>query len=142
MKQPVSRPIFIVEDNEVYARSLQTFIKSRFPEIKEIKNFRIGELCLMEMDKNPSVVIMDYFLNSKYEEAHNGLEIIRQIKEQKPQTDIIVLSSQDKFNVILEAIKKYDCSYVQKDRDSFHNVEQLIRKYLAQNKTNTLEPWA
>ena len=32
--------IFIVEDNEVYAKSLQTFIQTRVPDIKEIKGIR------------------------------------------------------------------------------------------------------
>ena len=40
--------IFIVDDNEIYARSLQAFIQNRFPEIIEVKIFSIGEMCLME----------------------------------------------------------------------------------------------
>src|SRR3954471_1400786 len=95
--------IFIVEDNEIYGKSLKAFIEDRFPEVKEIQIFQIGEMCIMELHRNPSVVIVDYFLNSKYEEAHNGLEIIKQIKGQKPKTNIIVLSSQEKPGVILES---------------------------------------
>lgn len=136
-----TNPIFIVEDNEAYAKSLQTFIRSRFPGVKDVKIFRIGELSLMELHRNPSVVIVDYFLNSKYEEAHNGLEIIKKIKAEKPLTNIIVLSAQEKFDVILDAIKKYDCSYVQKDKDSFQHVEQLIKEFLSK-KTAVLDPWA
>ena len=136
-----TNPIFIVEDNEVYARTLQSFIKSRFPNVKEVKIFRIGELSLMELHRNPSIVIVDYFLNSKYEEAHNGLEIIKNIKVQKPLTHIIVLSAQEKFNVMLEAIKKYDCSYVQKDKDAFQHVEKLIEDILSKKTVQTLDPW-
>lgn len=119
--------IFIVEDNEVYAKSLQTFLRTRFFNIKEIKTFRIGELCLMELNRKPCIVIMDYYLNSKYEDAFNGLDIIKRIKEQLPKTNIIVLSAQKQFNVITEAIKEYDCSYIQKDEDAFNNVEKLIK---------------
>ena len=133
--------IFIIEDNELYAKSLRTFIQARFSNIKEIKLFRIGELCLMELHRNPSIVIVDYFLNSKYEEAHNGLEIIKRIKEQKPLTKIIVLSAQEKYDVILEAIKKYDCNYVQKDKDSFQQIEKLIKEFLTQKGAQVLEPW-
>ncbi|OFX34488.1 MAG: hypothetical protein A2X08_10285 [Bacteroidetes bacterium GWA2_32_17] len=123
------KTIFIVEDNEIYAKSLQIFIQSRFPKIKEIIIFKIGETCLMELHRNPSIVIMDYFLNSKYEEADNGLEIIKRIKTQKPQTNIIVLSAQEKFDVVIEAIKQYDCNYVQKDQEAFNKVEQLIKNF-------------
>jgi len=123
---PDKKLIFIVEDNQVYAKSLQTFIKIRFPGIKEIKIFRVGEMCLLEMHRNPSIVIMDYFLNSKYTEAGNGLEIIKRIKAQKPQTNIIVLSIQEKFNVLIESIKQFDCIYVQKDQEAFNKVEKAI----------------
>lgn len=125
---PKTKIIFIVEDNELYAKSLNTFIKIRFPKIKEIKNFRIGEMCLIEMHRNPTIVIMDYFLNSKYEEANNGLEIIKSIKILKPKTDIIVLSIQKNYNIITEAIKQYGCSYVNKDQWAFNKVEQLIKE--------------
>ncbi len=127
---PDKRNIFIVEDNEVYAKSLQTFIQNRFPNIKEIKIFRIGEMCLLELHRNPTIVIMDYFLNSKYLAAHNGLEIIKRIKDVKPKTEIIVLSEQNNFNVVTEAINLYDCMYVQKDKLAFNNIERYIKEIL------------
>ncbi len=120
--------IFIVEDNEVYAKTLQTYIQTQFPGIEEIKIFRIGEMCLMELDHNPGIVIMDYFLNSVYSDASNGLDIIKRIKKQKPQTKIITLSNQEKFSVAQEAIKDYGCYYVQKDEDAFIKVEHLIKQ--------------
>ncbi len=125
--RPLKEIIFIVEDNDVYAKSLRTFLQIRFPKMKEIKVFRIGEMCLMELHRNPTIVIMDYYLNSQYEEADNGLEIIKRIKKIKPKTNIIVLSAQEKFNVALEVIKEQDCIYVKKDQDSFCKVEQLIK---------------
>lgn len=131
--------VFIVEDNEVYAKSLQTFIQSRFPNLKEIKTFRIGEMCLLELYRKPCIVIMDYFLNSKYQEANNGLEIIKRIKEQLPQINIIVLSAQKNFDVISEAIKEYNCSYVQKDQDAFYNVEKFIKIILDRNNPPDFE---
>lgn len=138
---PKTKIIFIVEDNEIYGKSLNTFIKTRFPEIKEIKNFRIGEMCLLEMHRNPSIVIMDYFLNSKYKEADNGLEIIKSIKILKPKTEIIVLSIQKNFNVIAEVVKHYGCSYVHKDQTAFNKVELLVKE-IFNGPTSAFEPRA
>ncbi len=137
---PIKKLIFIVDDNEVYAKSLQTFIQTRFRNRVEIKLFRVGEMCLMEMHRNPSIVIMDYFLNSKYEEAHNGLEIIKRIKVLKPQTNIILLSAQEKYNVSSEAIKKHDCSYVQKSQEAFNKVEQLLTEIFHYKNPLKFEP--
>jgi len=138
---PDKNIVFIVEDNELYAKSLQTFIQNRFPNIKEIKIFRIGEMCLMEINRNPSIIIMDYFLNSKYENANNGLEIIKRIKMLKPKTNIIVLSVQAEFNVAIEAIRQYDCIYLQKDHDAFNKVELFINKIFDREDPSVFEPW-
>jgi two-component system, OmpR family, response regulator len=132
--------IYIVEDNAVYAESLKSVIQIHFPDTK-IKIFRIGELCLLELHRNPLIVIMDYFLNSKYPEAQNGLEIIKHIKSQKPQTNIIVLSVQENISVVLDAIKQYGCIYVQKDPDAFKRVEQFIQDIFNREDIKSLETW-
>ena len=134
------KDIFIVEDNEVYAKALQTFIQSHFSEIKETKIFNIGEICLTEMHRKPNIVILDYFLNSKFLSAYNGLEIIKRIKAQTPETNIIVLSAQEKNENILEAIKQYDCSYVYKNEQAFTKVEKLIKEIFSRENSPVYEP--
>jgi two-component system OmpR family response regulator len=118
--------IFIVEDNPMYAKTLESSIKASFPEMNQVKTFPVGETCLMELRRNPDVIIIDYFLDSKYEDAETGLEIIRQIRAEKPDVNIIVLSSQNDIDVVAEAVDKYNCSYVKKDEDAFAKVELLI----------------
>lgn len=132
MKTKTQINVFIVEDNDIYAKSLQGFIITHFPDIK-IKIFPVGETCLTKLHLNPNIIIMDYFLNSKFGEAQNGLEIIKRIKAQNPQTNIIVLSAQEDYNVVLDAIKEYGCFYVQKDQKAFNKVEQMIKNFNYKN---------
>jgi len=124
-----TKVIFIVEDNPAYAKTLEAFLKNKFPDVNEVKVFPVGEVCLMELHRNPTVIVIDYFLDAKYADAETGLEIIKKIKAQKPQTNIIILSSQKGLDVTHEAIKKYDCSYVTKDEKAFNKVESLIREF-------------
>jgi DNA-binding NarL/FixJ family response regulator len=128
MDKEEQKTIFIVEDNAVYAKSLRGFLITHFPEMK-IEVFPIGEMLLNVLHRNPNIVIMDYFLNTTYWAAQNGLEVIKQIKEQKPQIKIIVLSSQGNHNVVSEAINQYGCAYVQKEMEAFGKVKQLIEDY-------------
>jgi two-component system OmpR family response regulator len=118
--------IFIVEDNPAYAKTLEAFLKNKFTDVSEIKIFPVGEVCLMEIHRNPTIIIIDYFLDTKYADAETGLEIIKKIKAQKPQTNIIILSSQKGLDE--ELVKKYDCSYVNKDEKAFSKVEEIIKK--------------
>ncbi len=136
-----SKIIFIVEDNEVYAKSLKSFIQNCFPKVNEIKIFRIGEMCLLELHRNPCIVIMDYFLNSQYGDAENGLEIIKRIKKQNPQTNIILLSAQEKFDIAIEAIEQHNCTYVQKDQDAFNKVENIIKGIFKRIPTPAVGQW-
>jgi len=119
--------IFIVEDNTAYARTLETYIKSSFPTIKEVKLFPVGETCLMELHRKPDLVIIDYFLDAKYGDAATGLDIIKEIRTKDPELNILVLSSQNEIGVVVEAIKTYKCSYVKKDELAFERVEEIIK---------------
>jgi two-component system OmpR family response regulator len=122
--------LFIVEDNNVYARLLKVIIQTRFPEIKTVEIFPVGELCLAELDRNPAIIIMDYFLNTSYseeDEKHNGLSIIKRIRSKNPHTNILLLSNQKNMEIALDAIEQYGCSYVQKGNDAFNKVEVFIR---------------
>lgn len=122
--------VFIVEDNPAYAETLKTFLKSGFPQIQEIKIFPVGETCLIELHRNPDLIIIDYFLDTKYYDAETGLENIQKIRAEKPDMNIIVLSSQNDIGVVLEAVKKYNCSYIKKDNDAFTRIEELAREIL------------
>lgn len=118
--------VFIVEDNKPYAETLKVFLSSEVPGIKEIKIFPVGETCLMELRRDPEVIIIDYFLDSKYYDAETGLEIIKQIRAEKPDVEIVVLSSQENLDVVLESVKKHQCSYVKKDENAFEKVGEIV----------------
>lgn len=120
--------VFIVEDNPVYAKTLEMFLQSSFSDIKEIKIFPLGETCLLELHRNPDVIMIDYILDTKYFDAATGLEIIKQIRSQKPEINIILLSLQNEIEVVREAIKKYNCSYVRKDDHTFDRIEEIVKE--------------
>ena len=128
------KTIFIVEDNDVYAKSLQGFLKTRFPHINNIKIFPFGEACLMELYQNPTVIIMDHLLNSKNADAATGLSITKKIKTVRSNTHIILLSSQTELEVAEKALEKYGCVYLKKDEQSFSKVETLIKNIFKRKK--------
>jgi len=122
------KSIFIVEDNPTYAKALELFLKQTFPDAEEVKVFPVGEVAVMELERgNPGVIIMDYNLDDNYYDAKSGLDAIKDIKAKKPDTNIILLSSQVRIDVAIEATKNYHCHYVQKDDKAFNKVEAFIK---------------
>jgi DNA-binding NtrC family response regulator len=136
------KTIFIVEDNEMYAKLLQEYLMLRFPEIQRIKIFPFGEACLMELYQDPTVIIMDHLLNSKNADAATGLSIIKKIKTVSSNTNIILLSAQTELEVAAKALSKYGCVYLQKDDKSFEKVEYLIKKIFKQKRFSFIKPAA
>ena len=127
--QQVPKPkiIFIVEDNAVYANTLEQFLKAKFPDVTEIKIFPIGEASLMDLYQNPTVIIIDQLLNSVQSDAATGLSIIKKIKSANPVANIILLSGQTEFDVVSKTVTTYGCKYVQKDDQAFEKVERFIQ---------------
>jgi ActR/RegA family two-component response regulator len=118
--------IFIVEDNLVYGKLLEEFLRQKLSDINDIKTYHTGEDCLKEIQLKPSVVIMDHILDINGL-AKTGLEVIKEIKEFVPATNIIVLSSQTNIDVTVESIKKYNCHYIKKDDRALEKVAAFIK---------------
>lgn len=137
LKKSISpKLIFVVEDNMLYLKSMQLFLKDKFPET-EIAIFPLGELCIHSMHLNPDFIILDYFLNTKFSAAYNGLEMIRQIRAKKMKAKIIVLSSQEKIEIAVEAAASKQCRYVTKGPEAFEKVYNIIQR-TAKRQANTI----
>ena len=93
----------------------------------DIVIFPAGEVCLTELHRNPSTIIIDYFLGTTCDDAVTGLETILQIKARKSEANIIVLSAWSEDEIPLETLKDHDYNYVKKNELAFKKVEQLIR---------------
>ena len=64
--------------------------------------FETGEDCLKSMNKNPDLVILDYLFVKEDQKYMNGMEIFDEIKKLKPDTPVIMLSGQEKGEIVLE----------------------------------------
>jgi CheY-like chemotaxis protein len=124
-KQP--KTVFIVEDNPAYARFLKNFLTHRFPSITECRIFPVGETCIMELGKEPDLIIMDYYLDSKYKDAENGVEAIREIRNHREDVAIILLSAKNNDQHLVAASKELNCYFIKKDEDAFYKIEAIYK---------------
>jgi two-component system response regulator FimZ (fimbrial Z protein) len=124
--------VFIIEDNTVYAKSLETALKSKFENL-EVRIFPVGELGLDNLHLKPDCIILDYFLNAKYFDAENGLSILREIKVKDPRAKIIVLSAQQDAKVVRE-VKAAGGMYVIKNEKAFDDIAGLSKQMTNPNR--------
>lgn len=129
-KKMKENSVFIVDDNPVYAEALESFLKKSFPAMSNVRKFASGEEAISELDRDPGVIILDYYLNGEQESNENGLEMVKQIRDKKPKANIILLSGQKNINVAIEAAKECECHYIQKDDMAFKKVEHQIKELI------------
>lgn len=102
--------IFVVEDDEWYNRLLVHNL-SMNPDY-EIESFTSGKECLNNLHKDPDVVTLDYRLPDM-----KGLEILKQIKSENEEIQVILISEQDEIEVVVELLKYGAYDYIVKSKD-------------------------
>ena len=118
--------IFIVDDDPF----INTLVVKRFTsEGYRIEAFENGDDCLKALIKNPDLIILDYFFVSDKKELMNGMEVFDKIKEIRPETPVIMLSGQDKGEIVLELARKGIDDYVIKDNNLIDNLEIAITEH-------------
>lgn len=124
--------IFIVEDNVVYARQTELFLRSRFGEKVAIMHFPVAELAEVKLEHGtiPAVIVMDHFLDGKYDDAALGFDVLKKIKEGFPQIHLVLLSSQESIELAVKSITDGVCDYVPKGKHAMELLEKLMIKYL------------
>ena len=118
--------IFIVEDDEWFNRMLVHDL-SLNPDY-EVESFTTGKECLKNLYRNPDVVTLDYRLPDM-----QGLEILKKIKAENDEIQVIVVSEQDEIEVVVELLKFGAYDYIVKSKDirsrllnTVHNIRQGI----------------
>lgn len=75
----IIKKIFIVDDDEMMAEALSDYLTRKVQH--SVLIFNTGEDCLLHLDKNPDVIVLDYFLNSMDKNAANGLQILEELRK-------------------------------------------------------------
>jgi CheY-like chemotaxis protein len=115
--------IFIVDDDPF----INMLVVKRFTsEGYKLEAFQYGEECLKALNKNPDLIILDYFFVNNDREVMNGMEVFDKIKEVKPDLPVIMLSGQEKGEIVLELARKGIDDYIIKDNNLIENLHTAI----------------
>lgn len=121
--------IFIVDDDPV----INKLVTKRFASEKyRLEAFESGEDCLKAMSKNPDLIILDYlFLDKSNQKSLNGMEVFDEIRKANPNLPVIMLSGQEKGEIVLELARKGINDYIIKDNNLIDNLDSSINELLS-----------
>jgi two-component system OmpR family response regulator len=117
--------IFIVDDDPFINKLV---VKRLSSEDIKVEAFESGEDCLDAIHKNPDLIILDYLFVKDDREIMNGMQIFDKIKELKSNTPVIMLSGQDKGEIVLELARKGIKDYIIKDNNLIDNLNASVNE--------------
>jgi len=123
--------IFIVDDDPVVSKMI---VKRFASDNYRLEAFDYGEDCLNALDKKPDLIILDYYFIKSDTKVMNGMEVFDKIKETNPHVPVIMLSGQERGELVLELARKGIDDYVIKDNNLIDNLKASIVELLSREK--------
>lgn len=120
--------IFVVDDDPLQIEMITDHL-GKFKNFS-LKSFQTGEDMLQALSEKPDIVILDYNLDTVNEDAADGLDILRKVKDRSEKTEVIMYSGQDSIEVAINTMKYGAFDYVVKNPSAFHRMENLIYKVI------------
>lgn len=118
------KTIFIVDDDPMQSSMLQDYL-SKYSTFN-VHIFNSGEECLKNISLDPQIVFLDYNFDKAGKDAMNGVDILKEIKVQKPATEVVMISGQDRIDVAVNTMKYGAFDYIVKSESAFHRSENAI----------------
>jgi CheY-like chemotaxis protein len=117
--------IFIVDDDPFITKLV---VKRFSSEGYRIEAFDYGEECIKAMHSKPDLIILDYYFTRPEATVMNGMEVFDKIKEIDPNVIVIMLSGQERGEIVLELARKGIDDYVIKDNNLIDNLNSSIKE--------------
>jgi two-component system, OmpR family, response regulator len=119
--------LFIVDDDPF----INMLVVKRFSsEGYKVDSFESGEDCLKALNRHPDLIILDYLFVKGDQEMMNGMAVFDKIKEKSPDIPVIMLSGQEKGEIVLELARKGIDDYVIKDSNLLDGLSISINELL------------
>jgi two-component system, OmpR family, response regulator len=138
VQRPVS--VFLVDDDRMTLSSIKHSLAEKFRNDITVTEFATGEECLKKIDEEPDVVVLDYYLNSENPEAMNGIQVLKRIRAQSKDTQVVMLSEQNNLDVVADSFKNDAFEYVPKNESTNLRLENTIKHVIALVRS-TREAW-
>jgi two-component system, NtrC family, response regulator AtoC len=113
--------IFIVEDDPIYGEMLEYRLRQN-PEYVIFRYLK-GKDCLANLYRKPSVITLDYSLPDM-----NGREVLKKIRQQHLEIEILVISSQEDITTAVTFLKEGAYDYFVKNEETFDRLWNAIIK--------------
>lgn len=123
--------ILIIDDDQMLATALKSDLKRTFPNHDlHISLFETGEESREHISEKPDLVIVDYHLNSRNSNAMNGLNIVDLVRQESPDTEVIMFTGEEHADIAMKAMKHGVHDYIVKNDYMFRKLNMSVLQCL------------
>lgn len=119
--------IFFVDDDKMMLNLMEYTFKCR--EGFDVKSYYSGEECLENLNLNPSMVVLDYYLGEGESTAMSGLDTLKKINETHSEIPVVILSREKDKNLINRFMDYGAMQYVIKDDFFINTLIETVENY-------------
>ena len=112
--------IFLIDDDDMYSNIIKASLEQN--DLYDVHVFPSGEDFFNKIHENPDVAIIDYNLPGM-----SGIEILKKIKQYNSGIATVVLSGQDKLEVVVEAYNNGANSYIIKKQNVIVELNNVLK---------------
>ena len=118
--------VFIIEDDEIFAETVQIFLGNTIKSELEIYRFTTGSECMGRIHLNPNLVIVDLNLPDM-----SGLQLLSKLRAHNESLQTIVLSGQSDVKITIDVFKQGVDYYILKSANCWDELKNAIAKVSA-----------
>ena len=112
--------IFLVDDDEVYSNIIKMTLEEN--ENYDVHLFMSGEELMPHIHDQPDIVIIDYTLPGM-----SGIEVLKKVKEYDEDIAAVVLSGQEKVEVVVGAYNNGASNYIIKNDNVIFELNHVLK---------------
>jgi two-component system OmpR family response regulator len=121
--------IFVVDDDPV----ITSLVQARLESVGyKARIFAYGEECIAALDDMPDLIVLDFYFIKEGAEPMDGMAVFEEITRLAPDVPVIMLSAQERGDVVLEFARRGIADYVIKDSDLIDNLQAAVKDILEQ----------
>lgn len=124
--------VFILNDDVMIAGKLRKYLKKRFGDRLNISLFFTSRSCLRMINGQVHLVVVDDYLQESSHTGIAGIDMLQKIKEKDPQTEVVILSSDEDVALAVDAMKLGARDYIRNDRSAWQRILTIIDQTIQQ----------
>jgi len=124
--------VFILNDNVEMAGKLRRYLAKRFGEMLRISLFFSSRSCLKMLNRNVHLVVVDDYLYEGANKGTPGMDMLKQIKDKQPETEVVILTSNEDVGTAVEAMRLGARDVIKNERGAWQRIQAIVDQRIKQ----------